>query len=101
MEFNHNSATVHWDQFTHSDPTQFMEYQIKLGNTLYDSDAAEYVFSDLDSSTEYEIEVRVVTKDYSHSDWSSSETFRTTPAKLLGKLAAPIPIISNTYSDDF
>ena len=90
VEFNHNSAKVQWEQFTHSDPTQFMKYEMKLDNTLYDSDVTEYVLSGLDSATEYTIEVRVVTKDYLHSVWSDSINFKTTPAKLLGNLAEPI-----------
>ena len=90
VEFDHNSAKVQWEQFTHSDPTQFMKYEMKLDNTLYDSDVTEYVLSGLDSATEYTIEVRVVTKDYLHSVWSDSINFKTTPAKLLGNLAEPI-----------
>ena len=91
VEFDHNSAKVQWEQFTHSDPTQFIKYEMKFDNTaLYDSDAAEYVFSVLDSATEYTVEVRVVTKDYSHSLWSDSINFKTTPAKLLGMLAEAI-----------
>ena len=90
VEFDHNSAKVQWEQFTHSDPTQFIKYELKFDNTFYNSATAEYVFSGLDSATEYTIEVRVVTKDYSHSVWSDSINLKTTPAKLLGTLAEPI-----------
>ena len=98
VEFDHNSAKVQWDQFTHSDLTQFIEYELKFDNNdnnLYNSSAAEYVFPGLDSATEYTIEVRVVTKDYSHSVWSDSINLKTTPAKLLGMLAEPILRISS------
>ena len=44
------------------------QYELKFDNNLHISAAVEYVFSGLDSATEYTIEVRVVTKDYSHSD---------------------------------
>ena len=90
VEFDHNSAKVQWVQFTHLDLTQLIEYELKFDNNLYNSAAAEYVFSGLDSATEYTIEVRVVTKDYLHSVWSDSINFKTTPAKLLGNLAEPI-----------
>ena len=96
VEFDHNSAKVQWAQFTHSDPTQLIKYEMKFDNTtLYDSDAAEYVFSGLDSATEYTIENRVVTKDYSHSVWSDSINFKTTPAKLLGMLAEGVVNLCN------
>ena len=90
VEFDHNSAKVQWEQFTHTDSTQLIKYELKFDNNLYNSAAAEYVFSGLNSATEYTIEVRVVTKDYSHSDWSDSINLKTTPAKLLGMLAEHI-----------
>ena len=95
VEFDHNSAKVQWEQFTHSDSTQFIKYELKFDNNLHISFAVEYVFSGLDSATEYTIEVRVVTKDYSHSVWSDSINLKTTPAKLLGTLAEPISRIPN------